>query len=394
MSVAEAEGVVDEGQLDGSEKRVAPLELFFDLVFVFALTQVTLLMAENPTWEGVGQGMLVLAALWWAWAAYAWLTNYIDTERDTERLLMFGAMAAMLVSALAAPHAFGDDAVVFGIAYAVVRWLHIFIFAEANDDVDTAQAVRVLSRSALPAPLLILVAGFTDGTTQALLWIVALAIDFAGPFVFGVRGFKVSAGHFAERFSLILIIALGESIVAIGAGISGAEIDAGLVVAAVLVMVLAAAMWWAYFDVVAVVSERRFRQTGGYSRAKIARDSYSYLHLFMVAGIVLVALGIKKTVGHVDEPLKEVPAAALFGGLALYYGGHVAFRWRNVHSVNRQRVIVALLCLALIPFATEVDSIVALGVAAGIASALIAYEALHFAEARRRVRQASAHPGG
>jgi low temperature requirement protein LtrA len=393
MNVTEAQEALDEGQLDGSEKRVAPLELFFDLVFVFALTQVTYLMAENPTWEGLGQGMLVLAALWWAWAAYAWLTNYIDTDQDLERLLMFAAMGAMLVSALAAPHAFGDDSVLFGIAYAVVRLLHIFIFAEANDDVDTAGAIRVLARSALPAPLLILAAGFTDGSVQAALWIVALTIDLAGPFVFGVRGFKVAAGHFAERFALILIIALGESIVAIGAGIQGADIDAGLVLAAVFVMVLAAAMWWAYFDVVAIVAERRFSHTSGYARARMARDSYSYLHLFMVAGIVLVALGIKKTVGHVDEPLKTVPGAALFGGLALYYGGHVAFRLRNVHTLNRQRILTALVCLALIPLATEVDSIVALGVAAGISATLIIYEALHLAEARRRIREASAHPG-
>ena len=394
MSVAETRDAVDEGQLDGTEKRVAPLELFFDLVFVFALTQVTLLMAENPTWEGLAQGMIVLAALWWAWAAYSWLTNAVDTDQDKERLLMFAAMAAMLVAALAAPHAFGDDAVIFGVAYAVVRWLHIFIFAEANDDVDTAAAVRVLSRSALPAPLLILAAGFADGSVQAALWIVALAIDFSGPYVFGVRGFKVSAGHFAERFALILIIALGESLVAIGAGIEGADIDSSLVLATLFVIALAAAMWWAYFDVVAVVAERRFRQTTGHDRARMARDSYSYLHLFMVAGIVLVALGVKKTVGHVDEPLKTVPAVALFGGLALYYAGHVAFRLRNVRSLNKQRVFVVLLCLALIPFGTEVDSIVAVGVAAGISSALIAYEALRFAEARRRVREAPAHPGG
>jgi low temperature requirement protein LtrA len=394
MSVSEEQQEIDEGRQDGSEKRVAPLELFFDLVFVFALTQVTLLMAEHPTWEGLGQGMLVLAALWWAWAAYAWLTNYIDTERDTERLLMFAAMAAMLLSALAAPHAFGDDAALFGISYTAVRLLHIFIFAEANDDVDTAQALRVLSRSALPAPLLILAAGFSEGTTQAVLWILALTIDFAGPFVFGVRGFKVSAAHFAERFSLILIIALGESIVAIGAGIEGEEIDGGLVLAAVMTIVLAAGMWWAYFDVVAVVSERRFSRTRGDERARMARDSYSYIHLFMVAGIVLIALGVKKTVGHVDEPLKQVPAAALFGGMALYYGGHVAFRLRNVHSLSRQRVFVAILCLALIPVATEVDAVVALGTAALISAALIAYEALHFADARRRVRESSAASGG
>ena len=120
VSVAEVPEQVEEGEVDGSEKRVTPLELFFDLVFVFALTQVTFLMAETPTWEGVGQGMLVLAALWWAWAAYAWLTNYIDTEADTERLLMLAAMGAMLVSALAAPHAFGDDALIYGISYAIV----------------------------------------------------------------------------------------------------------------------------------------------------------------------------------------------------------------------------------------------------------------------------------
>ena len=153
-------------------------------------------------------------------------------------------------------------------------------------------------------------------------------------------------------------------------------------------------MWWAYFDVVAVVSERRFSRTRGDERARMARDSYSYIHLFMVAGIVLIALGVKKTVGHVDEPLKQVPAAALFGGMALYYGGHVAFRLRNVHSLSRQRVFVAILCLALIPVATEVDAVVALGTAALISAALIAYEALHFADARRRVRESSAASGG
>ena len=174
------------------EKRVAPLELFFDLVFVFALTQVTKLMAEDPSWTGLGQGMLVLAALWWAWGAYAWLTNYIAAEEDLERLLMFAVMGAFLVAALAVPHAFDDDALLFAVAYAVARWLHIFIFAEANDDVDAAEAIRRLARTALPAPALLIISAFLDGTPQALLWVAALALDFGGPFVFGVRGFRVS----------------------------------------------------------------------------------------------------------------------------------------------------------------------------------------------------------
>ena len=371
---------------EASEKRVAPLELFFDLVFVFALTQVTQLMSNHPNWTGLGQGMLVLAALWWAWGAYAWLTNYIAADEDRERLLMFAVMGAFLVAALAVPNAFDDDALLFAVAYAVARWLHIFIFAEANDDLDTAGAIRRLARTALPAPALLIVAAFLDGTAQALVWVLALALDFGGPFVLGVRGFRVSAAHFAERFSLIVIIALGESIVAIGAGLEG-EIDVGVVTAALLGLVLACALWWAYFDVVALVSERDFRDARGERLLLLARDSYSYLHLPMIAGIVLVALGVKKVIGHVDEPLDTVPAVALLGGVAIYYAGHLGFRLRNVRTVNKPRLVALVVCVGLIPLATEVDALVSLALAAAVTSAVIAFEAIRWAEARQRVRQ-------
>src|SRR5687768_1995463 len=369
------------------EKRVAPLELFFDLVFVFALTQVTALMSEDPTWGGLGRGLLILSALWWAWGAYAWLTNYVAAEEDVERLLILAVMGAFLIAALAVPEAFGDDALVFGIAYAAARWLHIFIFAEANEDVDARDAIRRLARTALPAPALLIGAAFLDGTAQALVWALALSVDFAGPYVFGVRGFRVSPGHFAERFALLVIIAIGESIVAIGTGLQG-ELDVGTVSAALLGLLIAFALWWAYFDVVAIAAERRFRASEGYRRLRIARDSYSYLHLPMIAGIVLVALGVKKTLGHVDEPLKTIPSVALFGGIALYYAGHVGFRLRNVGTVNRPRLVALAVCLALIPVGKEVDAIVAVGLAALVASTVIAYEAIHYADARRRVRGA------
>jgi low temperature requirement protein LtrA len=367
------------------EKRVAPLELFFDLVFVFALTQVTAVMSKHPSWATLGRGMLVLSALWWAWAAYAWLTNYVAAEEDRERILILAVMGAFLVAALAVPRAFGDDALVFAIAYAAARWLHIFIFAEANEDVDARMAIRRLARTALPAPALLILAAFLDGTAQTLAWVLALSMDFAGPFVFGVRGFRVSPGHFAERFSLIVIIALGESIVAIGAGLHG-ELDAGTIGAALMGLLLAFGLWWAYFDVVAIVAERRFRDSEGYRRLRIARDSYSYLHLPMIAGIVLVALGVKKTLGEVDEPLKTIPSVALFGGVAMYYAGHLGFRLRNVGSLNRPRLVALVACLALIPLGTEVDAIVALALASSVTSAVIAYEAVRYADARRRIR--------
>ena len=205
--------------------------------------------------------------------------------------------------------------------------------------------------------------------------------------MFGVSGFRVSPAHFAERFSLIVIIALGESIVAIGAGLEG-ELDAGVVGAALLGLVIACAIWWAYFDVVAIVSERHFREARGERLVLMARDSYSYLHLPIIAGIVLVALGVKKAIGHVDEPLDTIPAVALFGGIALYYAGHLGFRLRNVRTLNRPRMVALVACLCLIPLAREVDAIVALALAAGVTSAVIAFETIRYAEARRRVRQA------
>jgi low temperature requirement protein LtrA len=343
-------------------------------------------MSDNPSWEGLGQGMLVLAALWWAWGAYAWLTNYIAAGEGVERLLMFAVMGAFLVAALAVPEAFESDKLVFAIAYAAARWLHIFIWAEANDDVDTAQAIVRLAWTALPAPLLLIAGALLGGTAQAVLWIVALAIDFAGPFVFGVRGFRVSAGHFAERFGLIVIIALGESIVAIGAGLEG-EVDAGVLAAAALGLIVACSLWWSYFDWIALYAESRFREAPGHERLLIARDAYSYLHLPMIAGVVLVALGVKKTIGDVGEPLKTAPTVALLGGVALYYAGHIGFRFRITRTLYRGRLAAFVIALALIPLATEVDALIALGMVAALTSAVVAYEVLRYSQARRVIRR-------
>jgi len=286
------------------------------------------------------------------------------------------------------PEAFGDHGVIFGVAYLAVRVMHIVLFAEASPDVDMRQASLRLARTAIPGPALLVVAGFLDGWPQIALWIVALAIDYSGPYVFGVRGFSVSAEHFAERYGLIVIIALGESIVAIGISAAGIELDPTVVLAAVLGLVLTAALWWAYFDIVAHVARRKLSEARGHERVRLARDSFSYLHLPMFAGIVLVALGMKKVIAHVDEPLETVPAVALCGGVALYLLSHDAIRYRSVRTVNRRRCLAALASAALIPAATRVDGVVALALVAAVCSALIAYETLRFREARARMRAA------
>jgi len=367
------------------EKRVAPLELFFDLVFVFAITQVTALMSNHPTWTGLGQGMLVLSVLWWAWAAYAWLTNYVAAEEDRERLLMLAVMGAFLVAALATPEAFDEHALEFALAYAAARWLHIFIFAEANEDIDAGQAIRRLARTALPAPALLIVAGALDGEARTFFWILAIVIDWSTPLVFGNADFRLHPGHFAERHGLIVIIALGESIVAIGAG-AGFDLATGEVIAAVLAIAAVAALWWAYFDIVALVAERRLVEAPDGEQAPLARDSYSYLHFPMIAGIVLLAVGLKKTELDVSEPLKTIPAIALCGGVALYLLGHIAFRLRNVGTLNKHRTLATVVVLALIPLTLEVDALIAVAAVTAVLIVLIAYEAIRFREARERVR--------
>jgi low temperature requirement protein LtrA len=368
-------------------EQVTPLELFFDLVFVLALTQCTTLIARTPTWEGMLKGLLVLGMLWWSWGGYAWLTSVVDPEEGTVRLAMFAAMAAFLVCALCVPGAFGAEALLFACAYAAVRAAHIVLFLLASrEDAGLRHSVIGLAGSTAIAAGLLFVAAFTSGAVQLGLWGLALLLDTGGPFLFGVEGWKLVPGHFAERHGAIVIIALGESIVAIGIG-SRAVIGTGIVIAAVFGVVIAAALWWAYFDVVAIVAARRLAKApAGRERNEIARDSYSYLHFPMIAGIALIAVGMKLTIEHVDDPLKLVPATALLGGAAMYLLAHVAFRLRNMHTLSRQRLLCSFVLLALLPAGAALPAIATLGILATLLVALITYEALRYAEARERVR--------
>ncbi|MBE2316003.1 low temperature requirement protein A [Solirubrobacter sp. CPCC 204708] len=375
---------------DPHEARVSPLELFFDLVFVFALTQVTAFLAADPTFSQLGRGLVLLGIIWWAWSAYAWLTSTIDPELLLPRLVMFGAMAAMLVMTLATPGAFGDDGVAWGLGYLAVRLLHAALFAlAARGDAALARAVLSLVVSLIPgAGLLILASAAFDGTTRDLLWIAALILDYGIVLSRGVEGWHVHAGHFAERFGLVLIIALGESIVAIGVGAEDVELTREVILAGVLAVGIVCVLWWLYFDVVAVVAEHRFLEATGLEQLKLARDSYALLHLPMIAGIVLFALGVKKVVEHTSHPLKDMPAVALCGGLALYLLAHIAFRLRNVRSVNVPRVVTAAVCLALIPMATNVAGVATLAILLAVLVALTTYEVVRYGEARQRIRAA------
>lgn len=369
------------------EQRVTPLELFFDLVFVFALTQVTGYLGAGESWGNVLQGIGILLALWWAWVAYAWVANAAGSEDGPARVALLAAVAAMLVVSLAVPDAFGASAVWFAGGLLVVRLLHLSLYwILGRHDAGLRAVLRRLAVPLSVGPALLVAGALLDGPLRATAWVAALAVDYTGPVRSAGEGSRVAPGHFAERFGLIVIVALGESIVSIGVGADGATLDLGLVTAAVVAAVAAAALWWAYFDVTALAVERRFASASPSEQVRVARDCYMYLHTLTVLGIILFALGVKKTLAHVDEPLSVVAAAALCGGVALYLVSLAAFRRRGTGTLPAARVGAAAVLVLAAPLATRVDATAALAVVASVLVALVAHETVRERELRHDLR--------
>jgi low temperature requirement protein LtrA len=393
-------------RLEAVEEResASPLELFFDLVFVFALTQVTEFMAEHADGVDVLRGMLAITVLWWCWIGYSWLCSLVRAEQGAMRLGLFAAMAAMFVQAITIPEAFDDlpgglyGPMVFACCYFVVRAVHVALFwlASREDPQLRGQILRFVP-SMLTGTVLLLIASQTTGTMQTLLWFAALAGDYLGTLVAGSKWRMGSASHFSERYGLIIIVALGESIVAIGVGVAHLPISWPIIGASVLGLIVAGAMWWAYFDVTSLIAERALTAAEGERQIQLARGGYTFLHLPMVAGIALMALGLKKVLGYVGgeeghtvaDPIYGIPLAALYGGAVLYLLGHIGFKRYVTGSLNIERLVVGALLLALIPVVAMLPALVTLAVLAAVLSALIGFESFRHAEQRRQVRGAA-----
>jgi low temperature requirement protein LtrA len=370
------------------EHRVTPRELFFDLVFVFAFTQVATLMSDDPTFSGIGRGVLVLAALWWTWSAYAWLTNTVDPEEGLVGAALLVALMAMFVAALVVPEVFDDEGVLFGAAFVVVWAMHTALYALAGrGSRDLLGAVLRLAPWTLLGATLILIAGFTDGMREWL-WVTALACAYVGGVVSGSSGWRVHPSHFAERHGLVIIIALGEAFISIGIGATGIGIGPGEVAAAILGILVATSFWLAYFDFFSIRGERLLLDRDGSERIALARDMYAYGHFPMIVGIVLFAFAMKTVVGHVGEELDSVAAFALCGGSALYLLTYSGVRTRVMRrlSLSRGRFVAAVVCLLVLPLATMVPALAALALITAVWVALHAYELLWWREARAEAR--------
>jgi low temperature requirement protein LtrA len=366
---------------------VTPLELFFDLVFVFAFTQVTTLLSDDPTWGGLGRALLILTALWLIWSSYAWLTNTVNPDAGPVGAAMLVAMAAMFVAALAVPDAFGRHGAVFGVAFLIVYVMYLALFALAGrGNPDLLAAVLRTAPSGLVTAVLIIAAGFVQTGLRPVLWLAALVIGYLAPLLLGVSGWTVRPAHFAERHGLIVIIALGESFIAIGFGARGTGLGTGAIVAAVLGLVVATSFWLAYFDFFSIRARQILADRSGVQRIVVARDVYSYLHLPMVVGIVLFAFAMKETLAHVGDELSTIAALGLCGGSALYLFAYVAIGLRVARRLPRGRVVSAVVFALLLPVAIAVPALVALTLVAVVWVALHGYEIIRWRDARASTR--------
>lgn len=376
--------------------KVTSVELFLDLVFVYGFTQVTGLMAHDLSWQGLIRGMLLLTLLWWLWTGFAWLGNLVRADEGPVKLVLFVVMALVFIIDITIPVAFHDNDSglygpwVFAICYLLVQLIHnasLYQAAKGSPEVQRNTLLLLIPHFATTA--LLLWAGKTHGSVQTLLWAAAVAMTLGGIFMIRPEGWRIgAASHFAERHGLILIIALGESIVSIGVGISLIPVTWEIIAASVLGIALCAALWWLYFDVVAIAVEDALHHASEVNRPRLARDAYTYLHLPMIAGIILMSLGLKKVFEHLGDPLTTAGIAALFGGVTLYLLAQVGFTLRSLGKTKWHRLLVALLLALLIPvvMAIELPALGDLALLAAIMVGLTVLEVSKFSLARDEIR--------
>ena len=371
------------------DHRVTTLELLFDLVFVYAITNVTTLMEDDIGAETVLEGLITLALVWFGWCAYTWLGNQAQADEGLLRVAMVVAMGGMFFVAISIPHAFEDEgnaAIVLAIAYAVVRFTHVGVYLiAAGDDTQLRSVILGMLGVATIMLVLLFTGAVIGGTALKWWWLAAVASDQLGVyFVRSTRWRLNSASHFAERFGLVIIIAIGESIVAVGAATSSADLGWRDAAALLCGLTIAVCLWWLYFDVVARVAEDVLRQSSGIERARLARDSYTYIHFLFVAGIVFVAFGLVVLIG--DHGHVDAGRYALYGGIVCYLVGHLLFRLRNVGGINVARTVAGLALLAGIPTLGGLSTLGQLAVPAFVLTAVVIFEVRAFREPRDAIR--------
>jgi low temperature requirement protein LtrA len=378
--------------------RATTLELFFDLIYVFAFTQVSALMSEGHDGIAVLQGLVILALVWWSWTSYTWLANQAHADTGVVRIAIVVAIALMFIVSLVIPEAYDDLAgglfapVVFVVAYVAVRVVHAvaYVIAAGSDAGLRRQVILSMSAALLPSSALLVLGALAGAPLQVWIWLVAIVLDLVVVYLTSRGGnWRLNSGaHFAERHSLVVILALGESVVAIGIGVAHEPVSTAIIVGSVLAVALAVGLWWVYFHHFAPKTEELVGRETGVARAGLATDVYTYLHVALVAGIVIAALGVEQAMHAVEDlhVLELFGAFALGGGVAMYLAG-TAFIWRRVSGEWALiRFGGASLCVLLIPVLALIPAIIALALVAVIVGAVVGAEQFFGSRAKIQTR--------
>lgn len=381
--------------------RATTLELFFDLVYVFAFTQVSALMAEGHGGISVLQGLVILALIWWSWTSYTWLANQAHADHGVVRIAMILAIGLMFLVSLVIPETYDDldgglfAPLVFVVAYVLVRVVHgvAYVIAAGSDSALRRQIVVSLGVAMVPCSALLVIGALVGAPYQVWIWLVAILLDLALVYFTSREGnWRVnSLTHAAERHGLVVILALGESVVAIGIGVAHEPVSTSIIIGSMLSVALAVGLWWVYFHHFAVRTEHAIGERTGVQRAQVVSDAYTYLHLALVAGIVLGALGVEQAMHYIEDlhALELFGAVALGGGVALYIAG-TAFIWRRVAGEWALiRFAGATLCLLVIPLLAVLPAIVGLAVVAVIVGVLVGAEQFFGSRAKVAARPAA-----
>jgi low temperature requirement protein LtrA len=337
---------VDQAASAERAVRVSTLELFFDLVFVFTLTQLTGLLADDPSWTGLAKVVLLLSIIWWIYDGYVWLTNTVALDVLGHRILLLGGMAGFLVMALAIPTTFEDGGLAFGLGYLAVVALHGWLYIRATSPSES-EAIRGIVPYNVAAALMLVAAGVVKGDAQWVLLFAPAVLLWFVPYITPLEGFQVAASHFVERHGLVVIVALGESIVVLGVGAGGAEVGLELGLIALLALALSASLWWTYFSHEEAVDEAMVAASPA-ERPRLAL-LLGYVHFFLLLGVVLVAAGLKKAI---PDPLGDLvweTTLALAAGVATFVAADTAMLRVLRIPYSRGRVVAVAAVLATIP---------------------------------------------
>jgi low temperature requirement protein LtrA len=366
--------------------RVSTLELFFDLVFVFTITQIALIVEHHPSWDSVAQALLVLLVIYWMYGGYAWLTNTVGTAASGQKVVLLLGMAAFLVTSLAVPHAFGHDAVAFGYAYLLLTAVHIAGFLIGGGQAVSA-AMRSIGAANLLACACLIAAGYAGAPAHWPLWIAAVLVQWGPALISRSTGaFAIDVDHFAERHGLMIIIVLGESLISVALAANSQPVTVDLVAGVLCGLAASAALWWCYFGGDEERAMHRLAAADSAQRGRLALVGYDIPHVFMMAGIVAVAAGSRLSLPALTSPTSLAAASLLAGGAAVYLVALAAFRHLLHYASGMLRCLAAAIVLGLIPVGTHAGAAQQLAATAGVIALLLLTERLVRAPVRGRTR--------